>query len=209
MTAAVIGPASSVSASSPPSRLIGLSTGTSGGFEGRPSPCRFTPSCSSYAREALEVHGTFRGLWLTVRRLVRCRPFGPSGYDPVPEARAHPPTPREIPHDCRPLRIPGRCSPGSTSLTHNYIVAISLIALVVMIDHHPAGVEEHQGHARDAEAAAGDAQAPAAAYRSDRQKLNEEMMKLYQEHKVNPLASCLPLLPRCRCSSSCFGCSTG
>lgn len=53
--------------------------------EGRPSPCRFTPTCSSYALEALEVHGTRRGLWLTVRRLVRCRPFGPSGWDPVPE----------------------------------------------------------------------------------------------------------------------------
>jgi uncharacterized protein len=55
-------------------------------MEGRPSPCRFTPSCSSYAREALTVHGTGRGLWLTVRRLARCRPFGPSGFDPVPDA---------------------------------------------------------------------------------------------------------------------------
>jgi hypothetical protein len=55
-------------------------------FEGRPSPCRFYPSCSSYAREALEVHGTARGLRLTVRRLARCRPFGPSGFDPVPDA---------------------------------------------------------------------------------------------------------------------------
>ncbi len=52
--------------------------------DGRPSPCRFTPTCSSYALEAFEVHGTGRGLWLTVRRLVRCRPFGPSGWDPVP-----------------------------------------------------------------------------------------------------------------------------
>lgn len=56
--------------------------------EGRPSPCRFTPSCSSYAREAFEVHGTRRGLWLTVRRLLRCRPFGPSGFDPVPLPRS-------------------------------------------------------------------------------------------------------------------------
>jgi putative membrane protein insertion efficiency factor len=55
--------------------------------EGRPSPCRFTPSCSSYAREALELHGGGRGLWLTVRRLLRCRPFGPSGFDPVPLPR--------------------------------------------------------------------------------------------------------------------------
>lgn len=56
--------------------------------EGRPSPCRFTPSCSSYALEALEVHGRRRGLWLAVRRLLRCRPFGPSGWDPVPPPRA-------------------------------------------------------------------------------------------------------------------------
>lgn len=53
--------------------------------EGRPSPCRFTPSCSAYAHEAIEAYGGRRGLWLTVRRLMRCRPFGPSGYDPVPE----------------------------------------------------------------------------------------------------------------------------
>lgn len=55
--------------------------------EGRPSPCRFYPSCSSYALEALRVHGRRRGLWLATRRLSRCRPFGPSGFDPVPEPR--------------------------------------------------------------------------------------------------------------------------
>ena len=53
--------------------------------QGRLSPCRFTPSCSCYAVEALELHGTASGLWLTLRRLLRCRPFGPSGYDPVPD----------------------------------------------------------------------------------------------------------------------------
>jgi putative membrane protein insertion efficiency factor len=55
-------------------------------FDGRPSPCRFFPSCSEYGREAITEHGAGRGLWLTVRRLARCRPFGKSGYDPVPPA---------------------------------------------------------------------------------------------------------------------------
>lgn len=54
-------------------------------FAGRPSPCRYFPTCSHYAHEAFEVHGTARGGWLTLRRLLRCRPFGPSGFDPVPE----------------------------------------------------------------------------------------------------------------------------
>jgi uncharacterized protein len=54
---------------------------------GRPSPCRFTPSCSTYARDAYLAHGRWKGTWLTVRRLLRCRPFGPSGYDPVPPSR--------------------------------------------------------------------------------------------------------------------------
>jgi putative membrane protein insertion efficiency factor len=54
------------------------------GAEGRLSPCRYFPSCSEYGHEAIAVHGAGRGLWLTIRRLARCRPFGPSGYDPVP-----------------------------------------------------------------------------------------------------------------------------
>lgn len=51
---------------------------------GRPSPCRYVPSCSTYALEALEHHGVVRGGWLGVRRLCRCHPWGSSGYDPVP-----------------------------------------------------------------------------------------------------------------------------
>ena len=47
--------------------------------------CRFEPSCSSYALDAVERHGALRGSWLTFRRLVRCNPWGGSGYDPVPQ----------------------------------------------------------------------------------------------------------------------------
>jgi putative membrane protein insertion efficiency factor len=61
------------------------------GAEGRPSPCRFFPSCSEYGHEAITVHGAGRGAWLTLRRLLRCRPFGPSGFDPVPLPRASQP----------------------------------------------------------------------------------------------------------------------
>jgi uncharacterized protein len=54
---------------------------------GRAAPCRFYPSCSAYALEALEIHGALRGSWLAVRRVLRCRPFGPHGIDLVPESR--------------------------------------------------------------------------------------------------------------------------
>ena len=50
----------------------------------RPSPCRYIPSCSEYAREALETHGAARGSWLSARRLSRCHPLGGFGFDPVP-----------------------------------------------------------------------------------------------------------------------------
>ena len=50
----------------------------------KPPSCRFTPTCSQYAIEALRKHGAIKGLYLTIRRLLRCHPWGGSGYDPVP-----------------------------------------------------------------------------------------------------------------------------
>jgi putative membrane protein insertion efficiency factor len=49
-----------------------------------PPSCRYTPSCSEYAQEAIEKYGAGRGGWIALRRLFRCHPFGGKGYDPVP-----------------------------------------------------------------------------------------------------------------------------
>lgn len=49
-----------------------------------PPSCRFTPTCSEYARQAIIKHGPLRGTWLALRRILRCHPWGGSGYDPVP-----------------------------------------------------------------------------------------------------------------------------
>ena len=50
----------------------------------KPPSCRFTPTCSQYATEAIKKHGPFKGLYLAIRRILRCHPWGGSGYDPVP-----------------------------------------------------------------------------------------------------------------------------
>ncbi len=63
-----------------------------------PPSCRYLPTCSEYAMEAIATHGAGRGLWLAARRLLRCHPWGGSGYDPVPPAAR-----RHLPlslHDC-------------------------------------------------------------------------------------------------------------
>jgi putative membrane protein insertion efficiency factor len=49
-----------------------------------PASCRFVPTCSEYAVQALQKHGPFKGIWLSVKRILKCHPWGSSGYDPVP-----------------------------------------------------------------------------------------------------------------------------
>lgn len=49
-----------------------------------PSSCRYTPTCSHYAVEALQIHGLLKGSWLAIKRIGSCNPWGGSGYDPVP-----------------------------------------------------------------------------------------------------------------------------
>ncbi len=60
-------------------------------FAWRPSPCRYVPTCSTYALEAVESHGAMRGSWLAVRRISRCHPWGGHGFDPVPDRPDHSP----------------------------------------------------------------------------------------------------------------------
>jgi putative membrane protein insertion efficiency factor len=62
--------------------------------------CRYQPSCSAYALEAVQTHGAARGSWLALRRLARCHPWGGCGDDPVPPLRPQPGPPDALPHAC-------------------------------------------------------------------------------------------------------------
>jgi hypothetical protein len=73
-----------------------------------PPRCRFYPSCSAYALEALEQHGAARGSWLAARRLAKCAPWHPGGVDPVPEPRQR---------RSAPGPLPGTPEPGHSSCT--------------------------------------------------------------------------------------------
>ncbi|AIK38524.1 membrane protein insertion efficiency factor YidD [Bacillus pseudomycoides] len=52
-----------------------------------PPTCRFYPTCSHYGLEAFQKHGAFKGFWLTLKRILKCHPFHPGGFDPVPDKK--------------------------------------------------------------------------------------------------------------------------
>ena len=58
-----------------------------------PGACRYFPTCSEFARQAIDTHGTAKGSWLAAKRLARCQPWGSWGYDPVPDRHEHSPAP--------------------------------------------------------------------------------------------------------------------
>ena len=51
------------------------------------SMCRFTPTCSEYTKEAIDKYGSWKGIWMGIKRILRCHPFGKKGYDPVPDSK--------------------------------------------------------------------------------------------------------------------------
>jgi uncharacterized protein len=87
LTAVSPGPSAPTARRRPPVRaaLLGAIRLYQGLRAGRPSPCRYLPTCSEYAAEALERHGAGRGSLLALRRVARCHPWGGRGVDPVPE----------------------------------------------------------------------------------------------------------------------------
>ena len=144
-------------------------------FAGRPSPCRFFPTCSCYAHEAFEVHGTVRGFWLTLRRLLRCRPLGPSGFDRsrcrcrVLHTDPTAPRPEGLLSD---VRNPRRTALVVLRHHEQYTLAIALIAAVVMAITTPLTLKSTKGML-EMQRLAPEMRKLQNEYRNDRTKLNK------------------------------------
>ena len=180
---------------------------------GRPSPCRFIPSCSNYALDALESYGLMKGVWLILCRLCRCHPWGGAGLDPV--------QPHRTEHEHR-LRGVSRSEGRSQGLTRrrqwvivtmfdpvfdvvtailawfyqlwpSYGMSIVFLTLMVMVITTPLTMKSTRTM-MEMQLLAPELKKIQQKHRGDRVELNKAQMAFYQEHGLNPMGGCLPIL---------------
>ena len=162
--------------------------------------CRYWPTCSAYALEAIEIHGVRRGLWLAVRRIARCHPWGGFGRRPGAGRRPARRWPRDGHRRCSAAAyfdwlysILGSVMAFFYAVIPSYGFAIIMLTVTVRVLLIPLTAKQVKSQ-RAMQLLQPELKKLQAKYKGDRQKLNEEMMKLYKEHKANPLAGCLPLI---------------
>ena len=173
--------------------------------------CKYYPSCSNYAIGALREHGPIRGLGLASWRLLRCNPVQQRRLRPraapAPRLRARP-CPRECERTCitsPSSRSSSCCCTGSSSrsttswpalgLSYSWTWGLAIIGLTIIVRLilFPLTWKQYKS-AQQMQMIQPQIKELQKKYKSDRGKLQEETMKLYSEHRVNPFASCLPLI---------------
>ncbi len=164
--------------------LIGLVRIYQAARAGRPSPCRFWPSCSAYAVEALETHGAVEG---SVSAFVASPGAIPSA------GTASTSCPSRGQRRNAVFELFATILAWCYAVTHNYALAIALFTLLVMIVLTPLTLKGTKNMLQ-LQKLQPEIKRLQAEHKGDRQKLNEEMMALYKENRINPLSGCLPLL---------------
>lgn len=161
-----------------------------------PDMCRYYPTCSQYAIEALEIHGAFKGSLLTVARLLRCNILFPGGYDPVPPKRDKNPTGGLTIMDAiyEILGIPfGYVLRFIFEAVDNYGLALILFTLFARLLMIPTSIYQTKGTVKT-QRLQPKIRRINAKYKGDQKKIQEETQALYQREGHNPMnMGCLPL----------------